>query len=93
MQRTLGRFWFQNAELEKAATIYSSILDRLPSLPSYSPTDEADLQLELGQLFLQSNRIEQAKTALAQAQALYEQAGEEFELLALQAEALLADLD
>jgi hypothetical protein len=35
----------------------------------------------------------QAKTALAQALALYEQAGEEFELLALQAEALLADLD
>lgn len=91
--RTLGRFWFQNGEPDKGLALMNQVKADLPHLPNYAETDVADIEMEMAQLLMLVARNDAARFALASALAIYEAAGEDFELLAMQAETWLAELD
>ncbi|MFW5658508.1 MAG: hypothetical protein ACOCZ8_00875 [Bacteroidota bacterium] len=93
LQRTLARFYLQMGRLEEALSELQLLAKRLDEDDITPATDVADVLLELGQLQLQAGQLGPAKANLGRAKALFESSGEDFEILAAQAEGLMEMAD
>lgn len=93
LQRTLARFYLQLGRLEQALSELQMLAKHLDENDPTPATDVADVLLELGQLQLQAGQLGPAKENLGRAKALFESAGDDFEILAAQAEGLMEMAD
>jgi hypothetical protein len=91
LKRSLYRYYRQSQQPNAAVGIMKELLHDLPHLPDYQASDSADVNLELGHLFMQYAKPKVAQQYYEAAQAQYLATGEAFEIMALQAESLAQD--
>lgn len=86
LKRTLSRFYSQHRQPNEAIALLKELLEDLPQAPGTAPTDLADIHMEIGSILQRYKKFAAAEPYFTQAQGLYTQAGEEFEVQAAQAE-------
>lgn len=67
-------------------------IEYLPDTPGFHPSSQADLLMQLGQVFIGYNKLEVALKYFEQAREIYEEAGEDHEMQAYQAEGWIEDV-
>lgn len=91
MKRSLLRHYTLNNQPKEAVLLLKELLEELPEHPDFQVSDLADLNIEIGSIFLNYNKFKQALPYLEEARDLYEEAGEAFEVHASQADALVQE--
>lgn len=91
LKRSLLRYYSFSSQPKQAIAILKELLDDLPHHPEFTPTDLADINLEIGSIFLNYNKFKTAQPYLEEARDIYEEAGEAFEIHASQADALVQE--
>jgi tetratricopeptide (TPR) repeat protein len=84
--RNAAQFYLMQKQPNDAIAALKEALEYLPLTPKYHVTDTADLQMQLGQIFMAYEKFEVAKRYFMQALETYEDSGEDYEMLAAQAE-------
>jgi tetratricopeptide (TPR) repeat protein len=84
--RNAAQFYLMQKRPNDAIASLKEALEYLPLTPKYHETDSADLQMQLGQIFMGYGKFEVAKRYFAQALETYTAGGEQFEMLMFQAE-------
>jgi tetratricopeptide (TPR) repeat protein len=84
--RNAAQFYLMQKRPNDAIAALKEALEYIPHTPKYHITDTADLQMQMGQIFLAFEKYEVAKRYFMQALETYEASGEDYEMLAAQAE-------
>lgn len=91
LKRSLLRYYSFTNQPKQAIELLKELLKELPHHPEFTPTDLADVNLEIGSIYFNYNKYKIALPYLETARDLYEEAGVEFEVHASQAEALVQE--
>ncbi len=86
-RRSLAHFHLQNGKPNEAVAQLKAALEEAPTHPKFAPTDAADFNLEIGTILANHNKHQAALKYFEAAFDIYEKAGEDYEIYALQAEA------
>lgn len=84
--RNAAQFYLLHSRPNDAIACLKEALEYLPMTPNYHEVDSADLDMQLGQIFMGYGKFEVAKRYFAQARQIYGDGGEEFEVQMLQAD-------
>lgn len=84
--RNAAQFYLEHKRPNDAIASLKEALEYVPQTPNYHPTDTAELQMQLGQVFMGYGKFEVALRYFRQAKEIYEEGGEDLEILMFQAE-------
>lgn len=89
--RNAAQMYLMRQKPNDAIASFKEALEYLPMVPGYHESDSAEILMQLGQIFIGYGKLEVAKRYFTEALDIYERGGEEFEMLALQAEGWLEE--
>lgn len=91
LHRLMARYYQTRNKPNEAIEQLKLILPLLESKRDYHPADKADLYMDIGRMFLQYKKYQTAKKYFALALEIYQAQGEEWEMIAMKAEAYLEE--
>ncbi|MFN8393452.1 MAG: tetratricopeptide repeat protein [Bacteroidia bacterium] len=89
--KNAAQYFLLRQKPNDAIACFKETLEYLPMVPGYHESDTAEINMQLGQIFIGYGKLEVAKRYFTEALDIYERGGEELEMLALQAEGWLEE--
>lgn len=93
LQRSLYRFYIAKRKPNDAISVMKQTLETLPNTEGYHAADSADLNMEIGKVFLQYKKKAVARKYFVTAKEIFETCGEEMEMFVYQAEGWIDEAD
>jgi tetratricopeptide (TPR) repeat protein len=91
--RNAAQFYMGMNRPNDVIACFKEALEYAPLTPNYHESDSADIQMQLGQVFMGYGKFDVAKRYFVQARDIYESGGEDLEMLMFQAEGWIDEVN